>query len=74
MPATICNFIFLNVYSYIFIPKIIINNPQCLCKIQPYKWLVVILIYNLFLHFEFIKVIEMTYNCMFSFYQKLLSI
>ena len=66
-----CNFYIFNVNSYVFIKKFIINNPQCICKIQPYKWLVVILIRNLPLHFELKKVNEVTYNCMFSFYQNL---
>ena len=41
-----------------FIKKFIINNPQCILKIEPYKWLVVILIYSLSLYFELKKIIE----------------
>ena len=59
----------LNVYLQIFIQKIILNNPQCICKIQPYKWLAIRLMYHLLLYFELEKVVEVIYNCMFRFYQ-----
>ena len=61
-------------HSKIFIQKFIKNNPQCICQIQSYKWLVIILIYSLPLHFELKNVIEVTYNYMFNFFKTLLSL
>ena len=47
----------------------IFNITQCNCKIQPHKWLIVIFIYNLLSYFDLKRVVEVTYNYMFSFYQ-----